>query len=109
MTKTKTPASIKEYVSSLSEVKEVMRWVRKEVMNAQSRVHIWKMIPFSFCAILFQLLSSLGVGKILSGLIAKSRNEVVIGIISVAACLFIQKVFERRMAKAREWILSIHW
>jgi hypothetical protein len=109
MSKTKTPTSIKDYLKSLSGVKEVVQWIKKEVMNDRSRSYIRKTILFSICVIICQSLVSYGIGKVFSMLYLRNLFGVTISIGSVGAFFLAQKLFERKMAKSREWILGIHW
>lgn len=105
----KVPVSIRDYLKSLKDVREVVRWIRVEVMDNKSKIYIRKMIFFSFCIFLFNSLLPIGIGKIFSGLATTKLNEVLYGISLVAVFSVIQKLFERQMAKSREWILGIHW
>ncbi len=126
----KIPVSVRDYVKSLAEIKSIIDWIRVHVMDAQSRKYFYKMSAFSFCVIFCQLLWPLALGKIFTSLterifvIAHGQQyagtifagpsssafySLVLSIIFGTICLFVQKVLERKMAKAREWIMSIHW
>ena len=105
----KTPSNITEYLKGLGEIKDVFRFIKNEVMNKESKKYLMKTILFSFCVILFQALMPMTIGQIFSGLASKSFSLVVIGITSTTGLLLVQKLFERQMAIAREWILGIHW
>jgi ATP-binding cassette subfamily B protein len=96
-------------LKSLTEVGEVARWVRKELVDKKSLVYIKKVVAYSFSIILFQSLQPVGIGYVFSGLVAKSSQQVLFGITAVALCFLTQKFCERRMAKGRQWIMGIHW
>lgn len=109
MTIAKAPSSARDYLKSLTEVREVFYWIKKEVIDDKSRSEIKKMIFFSFLVILFQALWPLGNGIIISSLVSKSLDRLIWGIVMVFVCMNVQKVFERLMAKSREKIMRVHW
>ena len=50
MSKDKIPTSAKDYLKSLAEIREVIRWIRAEVIDDKSRKYIKKMgILFQKC------------------------------------------------------------
>jgi ABC-type multidrug transport system fused ATPase/permease subunit len=109
LTHRKAPASLKAYINGLREVKGVVQWIRKEIMDEQSRHHIKWMSALSIIVILCQALSPAAIGSILTGVSSHVYNKVVLGVIGTALCLITQKVLERKMNKHREQMLFIHW
>lgn len=109
MSQRKVPNSVSDYLRSLKEVREIFGFIQAEIMDKESRIHLRKMTIFCFFVLLFQALTPATIGKIFSGLAAKSLDTILIGIGSTVLCMLVQKMCERKMAVSREWILSIHW
>src|SRR5665213_2900912 len=95
----KTPTSMTDYLKSLREVKEVFQFIQTEIMDAQSRTEIKKMFIFGFLVIIFQAFVPLALGKIISGVSAKSIHIFIVGVVGTTGCMLVQKLFERQMSK----------
>jgi ABC-type multidrug transport system fused ATPase/permease subunit len=109
MNNQKAPSSISEYLDTYKELGTVISWIRKEMISNESALLLAKMIVLSFIVILFQLVSQLTLGHIFSSFTKHEGWGIVFGIAGTALCLELQKYFDRKKAKAREWIMSIHW
>ncbi len=67
------------------------------------------MSAFNFLMILFQTFTPIAIGEIVSSVSVKSIHGFSRGLVAFGICMFIQKMFQRQMELAREWILYIHW
>ncbi len=109
MAESKTPNTMKEYLQSLSEVQKVNQFFFREIETPQSRAYIRRMIIFNIYYILLENAVAVSTGYIFSGYAAHSSLMMNSAIILTVVGMLVQKMFDRQVSRAREWILSIHW
>lgn len=109
MTTRKSPRSAGEYLKNLTEVRDILLWIKNEVADEKSLFFLRRMLIYNFVFILFQLSQPIAIGMIFSGLASRKLSSVIYGIVGVVCCIVIQKIVERQLGKTREWVFGIHW
>ncbi len=98
--------SIKEYIASNKDIKNIFAWLWKEATPPEGKKYIYSMLRWLLLAIIIQACAPAAVSFVFTGLSTQNALSVIGGLCAFLSLSLINKQLEMRQEIVREWAIG---
>jgi ABC-type multidrug transport system fused ATPase/permease subunit len=102
------PKTFGAYLKNAEESIGIFRWLFKEMTNEVSKKWIIHLFALTVIIMICQALQPGALSYVFNGVTQHSGNKMVYGLGVFFVCIILQKILERWLYKAREWVLGTY-